>query len=175
MKPDLFARRFREVIAFLNFVEGPHPETAPLQALCAVPFALQNRALLEEEKRAKRCRNKGRKRGGQRKGGKKEERTREKKSEALSSSTERSLTKAPLKLCQALKISRMPDCKQLSLQGEKHTTYPRCCFDPPSVRDLQGRFQSIFIDFFCLDRADGRGGFGSQTAADPLWRPPQSS
>ena len=30
-----------------------------------LPFALQNRALFEAEKRAKRCREKGRKRGGQ--------------------------------------------------------------------------------------------------------------
>ena len=45
---DLFSRRFREV-----------PEL-PLSKLCAVPFALQNRALFEEEKRAKMCRETGR-------------------------------------------------------------------------------------------------------------------
>ena len=33
--------------------------------LCAVCFALQNRALFEGEKRVTRCREKGRKRGGQ--------------------------------------------------------------------------------------------------------------
>ena len=37
----------------------------PLSKLYAVPFALQNRALFEGEKRAKTCRDKGRKRGGQ--------------------------------------------------------------------------------------------------------------
>ena len=40
----------------------------PLSKLCSVPFSLQNRALFEGGKRAKRCREKGRKRGGQQRG-----------------------------------------------------------------------------------------------------------
>ena len=48
-------------------VERLIPEL-PLSKLCAVPFALQNRALFEGEKRAKLCREKGRKRGGQERG-----------------------------------------------------------------------------------------------------------
>ena len=40
----------------------------PLSKLCAVPFALQNRALFKGEKRANLCREKGRKRGGQERG-----------------------------------------------------------------------------------------------------------
>ena len=40
----------------------------PLSKLCAVPLALQNRALFEEEKRAKKGLEKGRKRGGQQRG-----------------------------------------------------------------------------------------------------------
>ena len=47
----------------------------PLSKLCAVPFALQNRALFEGEKRAKMCREKGG-RGVASKGSKKEKRTR---------------------------------------------------------------------------------------------------
>ena len=42
----------------------------PLSKLCSVPFSLQNRALFEGEKRAKRCQEKGRKRGGQQRGAK---------------------------------------------------------------------------------------------------------
>ena len=40
----------------------------PLSKLCTVPFALQNRALFEGEKRVKRSREKGGKRGGQQRG-----------------------------------------------------------------------------------------------------------
>ena len=40
----------------------------PLSKLCAVPFALQNRALFEGQKRVKRCRGKERKRGAQQRG-----------------------------------------------------------------------------------------------------------
>ena len=40
----------------------------PLSKLCAVPFALQNRALFKGEKGAKRCREEGGKRGGQQRG-----------------------------------------------------------------------------------------------------------
>ena len=57
---DLFSCRFRKGISFPNFVER-----SMLKLLCAVPLALQNRALFKGEKRAKRCREKGRKRGGQ--------------------------------------------------------------------------------------------------------------
>ena len=67
MDTDLFLRRFREGISFPNFVERSILKL-PLSKLCAVPFALQNRALFEAEKRAKRCREKGRKRGGQQRG-----------------------------------------------------------------------------------------------------------
>ena len=63
---DLFSRRFREGIPFPNFVERSIPEM-PLSKLCAVPFALQNRAHFEG-KRATRCREKGRKWGGQQRG-----------------------------------------------------------------------------------------------------------
>ena len=59
-----FSRRFREGIAFPNFLEGSIPELH-FSKLCAVPFALQNRALFEGEKMAKMCQEKGRKRGGQ--------------------------------------------------------------------------------------------------------------
>ena len=51
-----------------------------LSKLCAIPFALQNRALFEREKRAKKCREKREGRGVARKGGKKETRTRENRS-----------------------------------------------------------------------------------------------
>ena len=78
-KADLFSRRFREGISFPNFVERCIPEL-PLSKLCSVPFSLQNRALFEGGKRAKRCREKGRKRVAS-KGGKKEKRTRENRSE----------------------------------------------------------------------------------------------
>ena len=64
---DLFLRSFREGISFPNFVERSTPDL-PLSKLCAVPFALQNRALFEGENRAKMCREKGRKRGGQQRG-----------------------------------------------------------------------------------------------------------
>ena len=63
----LFPRRFREGISFPNFVERSILEL-PLSKLCAVPFTLQNRALFEGEKKAKRCREEGRKRGGQQRG-----------------------------------------------------------------------------------------------------------
>ena len=62
---DLFSRRCREGISFPNFVERSIPKLA-LSKLRAVPCALQNRALFEGEKRAKRCREKGKKRDGQR-------------------------------------------------------------------------------------------------------------
>ena len=65
--PDLFLCRFREGISFQNFVEGSILKLL-LSKLCAVPFALQNRELFEGGKRAKRCREKGRKRGGQQRG-----------------------------------------------------------------------------------------------------------
>ena len=55
---DLFLRRFGEGISFPNFGTK----------LCAVPFALQNRALFKGGKGAKRCREKGGKRGGQQRG-----------------------------------------------------------------------------------------------------------
>ena len=71
---DLFLRSFREGISFPNFVERSMLRL-PFSKLQVVPLALQNRALFEEEKRAKRCREKGRKRAGQQKGrkGKKDE------------------------------------------------------------------------------------------------------
>ena len=75
---DLFSRRFREGISFPNFLERSILKL-PLSKLCAVPFALQNRALFEGEIRAKRCPEKGRKMGGQQRG-KKEKRTRENRS-----------------------------------------------------------------------------------------------
>ena len=62
-----FSRRFREGSSFPNFVERSFLEL-PLSKLCAVPFVLQNRALFERERRAKRCRENGRKRGGQPRG-----------------------------------------------------------------------------------------------------------
>ena len=62
-----FSRRFREGISFPNFVERSIPKL-PLPKLCVVPFALQNRALVEGENRAKRCPEKEKKRGGQQKG-----------------------------------------------------------------------------------------------------------
>ena len=72
---DPFLRRFREGITFPNFVERSTLKL-PLSKLCAGPFALQNRAPFEAEKRAKRCREKGG-RGVASKGSKKEKRTRE--------------------------------------------------------------------------------------------------
>ena len=60
---DLFSRRFREGIAFPNFVEKPIL-TQPLSKLCAVPFALQYR-----EHFAKRSEErKGAERKGERRG-----------------------------------------------------------------------------------------------------------
>ena len=64
---DLFLCRFREGISFPNFVKRSTLKL-PLSKLCAVPFALQNRALFEGERKAERCLEKGRKRGGQQKG-----------------------------------------------------------------------------------------------------------
>ena len=40
----------------------------PLSKLCAVPFALQNGALFEREKRGEKVPRKGMKRGGQQRG-----------------------------------------------------------------------------------------------------------
>ena len=67
IETNLFSRRFREGISFPNLLERSIPKL-PLSRLCAVPFALQNRALFEGENRAKRCPEKGRKRGGQQRG-----------------------------------------------------------------------------------------------------------
>ena len=50
---DLFLRRFREGISFPNFVERSFM-SLPLSKLCAMHFALQDRARLEGEKMAKR-------------------------------------------------------------------------------------------------------------------------
>ena len=61
-----------------NFVERSTLKL-PLSKLCAVLFALQNRALFEGKRRAKWCREKGKK-GAASKGGKKEKRTRENRS-----------------------------------------------------------------------------------------------
>ena len=66
-KTDLFSRRFREGISFPNFLERSILKL-PISELCIVPFALQNRALFKGENRAKRCPEKGRKRGGQKRG-----------------------------------------------------------------------------------------------------------
>ena len=79
---DPFSRRLREGISFPNFVERSILKL-PLSKICAVPFALQNRALFNGEPRAKRCPEKGRKRGGQEEGAKKEKRTRENRSELV--------------------------------------------------------------------------------------------
>ena len=68
----LFSRRFQEGVSFPNFVERSIL-MLPLSKLCAVPFALQNRALFEREKKAKRCQEKGKMVAG--KGGKKEKKT----------------------------------------------------------------------------------------------------
>ena len=76
---DLFSRKFREGISFPNFAERCIPEL-PLSKLCSVPFSLQNKALFEGKKRAKRCREKGRRRGFANRKGKKEKRTRENRS-----------------------------------------------------------------------------------------------
>ena len=66
-EPDPFSRRFRKGISFPNFVERSILKL-PLSELCAVSLALQDRALFEGQKRAKRCWEKGRKRGGQQRG-----------------------------------------------------------------------------------------------------------
>ena len=66
----IFSRRFREGISFPNFVERSILKV-PLSKLCAVPLALQNRALFEGRKRVDKCREQGRERGGQQKGQKK--------------------------------------------------------------------------------------------------------
>ena len=47
-EPDPFSRRFREGISFPNFVEGSILKL-PLSKICAVPFALHNRALFKGE------------------------------------------------------------------------------------------------------------------------------
>ena len=75
---DLFLRRFREGISFLNFVERSILKL-PLAKLRAVPFALQNRALFGAEKGRKGAEKRGG-RGVASKGGKKEKRTRENRS-----------------------------------------------------------------------------------------------
>ena len=62
--PHLFSKRFREGISFPNFVERSILKL-PLSKLCTVPFALQNRAPLDGEKKLKRCREKERKKGDQ--------------------------------------------------------------------------------------------------------------
>ena len=67
MKSDHFSRRFREGIAFPNVVERSILKL-PLSKLCAVPFALQNRAIFNE-KGAKTCREKGEKRGASKESG----------------------------------------------------------------------------------------------------------
>ena len=72
---DRFSRRFREGISFPNFGERSILKL-PLSKLCAVPFALQNRALFKGEKGGQRCLEKGGK-GVPSKEGKKEKRTRE--------------------------------------------------------------------------------------------------
>ena len=78
---DLFSRRrFPEGISFPNCVERS-VLSLPLSKLCAVHFALQRRALFEEEKRVKRYQEKVRKRGGQKRGAKKEKRMRENRSD----------------------------------------------------------------------------------------------
>ena len=68
-----FSRRFRDGISFPNFVERSILKL-PVSKISAVPFALENRSHSEGENRAKRCPEKGRKRGGQQRGqrGKKE-------------------------------------------------------------------------------------------------------
>ena len=53
MYPDLFSRRFREGISFPNFLEMSILKL-PLSKLCAVPLALQNRALFERERERER-------------------------------------------------------------------------------------------------------------------------
>ena len=64
---DPLSRRFREGISFPTFVEGSILKV-PLSKICAVPFALQNRAFFEGENTAKRCPEKRGKRGGKQRG-----------------------------------------------------------------------------------------------------------
>ena len=64
---DLFSRRFREGTSFPNFAERSTLKLT-LSKLFAVPLALQNRALLEGEKKAKRHPEKGDEEGGQQRG-----------------------------------------------------------------------------------------------------------
>ena len=68
-KTDLFSRRFRGRIFFPNFVERSILKL-PLSKLCAVPFALQNRASRGRKGRkdAEKRGGTGRERGGQQKG-----------------------------------------------------------------------------------------------------------
>ena len=65
--PDLFSRRFREGISFPKFVQRSILKL-PLSKLCAVPLALQNRAVFEARTGRKRCWDRGRKRGDQQRG-----------------------------------------------------------------------------------------------------------
>ena len=69
---------FHLLLTLPEVVERCLPEL-PLSKLCSVPFSLQNKTHFEGEKRAKRCREKGRKRGGQQRG-RKGKRTRENRS-----------------------------------------------------------------------------------------------
>ena len=79
---DRFSRGFREGISFPNFVERSILEL-PLSKLCAVPLALQNRALFERKKGRKGAEERGG-RGVVSKGCKKEKGTRENRSVFLS-------------------------------------------------------------------------------------------
>ena len=106
-----FSRRFREGIAFPNFVERSIPEL-PLSKLYTVHFALQNTALFEGEKRAKICREKGRKRGGQERGQKGKKDAQKQVSFGLQLSFFASGGKVCLR-------STSTDCKQRSSTGSK--------------------------------------------------------
>ena len=55
---DLFSRRFREGISFPNFMERSILNL-PLSELCAVRFALQNKALFEGKKGRKGSERRG--------------------------------------------------------------------------------------------------------------------
>ena len=65
---------FRTQISGRNFLPElcgeVHPETAPLQALCCVPLALQNRALFEEVRKGEKVPRKGEEEGWPAKGAK---------------------------------------------------------------------------------------------------------
>ena len=74
VKSDLFLRRFREGTSFPNFVERSVLKLPPSK-LCAVPFALENRAPFKGRKKGKKAPRKASKEG------KKEKRTRENRSE----------------------------------------------------------------------------------------------